>query len=85
MTLEGISPESLLDDFSIWRETALFLDAEDGAHFSKLPLIEDDVLLRVETRHGLSQPYCYLQLSRHKLERIILNNYKLNKFTPIRR
>ena len=47
MTLESISPECLLDDFPVWLETALFLDAEDGAHFSKLPLIEDDVLLRI--------------------------------------
>ena len=47
MTLESISPECLLDDFLVWLETALFLDAEDGAHFSKLPLIEDDVLLRI--------------------------------------
>ena len=47
MTLESISPECLLDDFPVWLEKALFLDAEDGAHFCKLPLIEDDVLLRV--------------------------------------
>ena len=47
MTLESISPECLLDDLLVWLETALFLDAEDGAHFSKLPLIEDDVLLRI--------------------------------------
>ena len=47
MTLQSISPECLLDDFPVWLETALFLDAEDGAHFSKLPLIEDDVLLRI--------------------------------------
>ena len=47
MTLKSISPECLLNDFPVWLETALFLDAEDGAHFSKLPLIEDDVLLRI--------------------------------------
>ena len=47
MALQSISPECLLDDFPVWLETALFLDAEDGAHFSKLPLIEDDVLLRI--------------------------------------
>ena len=47
MALKSISPKCLLNDFPVWLETALFLDAEDGAHFSKLPLIEDDVLLRI--------------------------------------
>ena len=47
MTLKSISPECLLDDFPVWLKTALLLDAEDGAHLSKLPLIEDDVLLRI--------------------------------------
>ena len=54
MTLESISPESLLNNLPVRIQTALLLDPEDSAHLSELPLVEDDVLLRVDPRHCYS-------------------------------
>ena len=54
VAFESILPESLLDDLPFRIQTALLLDPKDGAHLSKLPLIQDDVILRICPRHLLA-------------------------------